>query len=86
MNYEVCYDIYVADFEDDSQLGHADVKEKKIYLSRKTFDMGRREIALTIIEENEHIKSGKGDETRAFQNHLISQWLTSMENSNGLFL
>lgn len=86
MGYEVHYDITVVDFEDDAKLGQADVKEKKIYIAKKTFDMGRREIALTLIEENEHIKSGKGDETRAFQNHLISQWLTSMENQNGLFL
>jgi hypothetical protein len=38
------------------------------------------------MEENEHIKSGKGDETRAFQTHLFSQWLKTMEDNNGLFL
>lgn len=86
MDYEVHYDIHVAEFDDDSTMGRADIKEKKIYIAKKTFDMGRREIALTLMEENEHIKSQKEDETRAFQTHIFSQWLTSMENSNGLFL
>lgn len=86
MDYEVSYDIHVAEFENEDQLGAADVKEKKIYISRRTFDMGRREIALVIMEENEHIYSQKGDETRAFQTHIFSQWLKTMENSNGLFL
>ena len=62
------------------------IETKQIYLSNKVFDMGRREIAMTIMEENEHIISGKGDETRAFQNHLFSSWLKCMENANGLFL
>jgi hypothetical protein len=86
MNYEVHYPIFPCEFENEDQMGAADVKEKKIYISRKTFDMGRREIAMTLMEENEHIYSQKGDETRAFQTHIFSQWLKTMENSNGLFL
>jgi hypothetical protein len=86
MQYEVIYDIHIATFESENVLGHADTKEKKIYLAKELFDMGRREIAMTLIEENEHIKSNKGEETRAFQTHLISQWLTAMENSTALFL
>jgi hypothetical protein len=86
MNYEVCYDVLVAEFESDEILGRADIKAKKIYIATKTFDMGRREIAMTLMEENEHIASQKGDETRAFQNHIFSQWLKTMENANGLFL
>lgn len=86
MKYEVTLDISVVDFDDEKVLGQADTKEKKIYLASKLFDMGRREIAMTIMEEVEHISSGKEDETRAFQTHIFSQWLKSMENSNGLFL
>jgi len=86
MNYEVPYDVYAAEFEDENILGQADTKTKKIYIASQTFDMGRREIAMVLMEETEHIASGKGDETRAFQNHIFSQWLKSMENSNGLFL
>lgn len=86
MGYEIYYPIFPVEFENENQLGAADVKEKKIYISRRAFDMGRREIAMTLMEENEHIYSQKGDETRAFQTHIFSQWLKTMENSNGLFL
>jgi len=85
IKYEVDYKICVASFDDKTILGKANIKEKLIYLFEKVFDMGRREIALTLIEENEHIISGKGDKTRGFQTHLISSWLKTMENENGLF-
>lgn len=86
MGYHVDYPISVTTFENDTILGHADVKEKHIYIAAKTFDMGRREIALTIMEECEHINSGHGDESRAFQSHLLSTYLKKMEESNGIFL
>ena len=86
MNYDVPHDISVVNFEDDDTLGAANIEEKKILIAAKTFDMGRRELALVLMEETEHIISKKEDETRAFQNHIFSQWLTSMENQNGLFL
>lgn len=86
MNYDVPYSISVAEFKSDKVLGKADIEGKKIYIADKTFDMGRRELAMTIMEEAEHIRSGAGDETREFQTHLFSQWLKSMEESNGLFL
>lgn len=86
MKYDVIFDVEVVDFDDENVMGQADIKNKKILISSRTFDMGRREIAMTLIEENEHIKSGKRDETRAFQTHIFSQWLKSMEDSNLLFL
>lgn len=86
MKYEIPYDIKCVEFEDEDVLGKADLKEKTILISSRTFDMGRREIAMTLMEETEHIFSQKGDETRAFQNHIFSQWLKSMEDSSGLFL
>lgn len=86
MNYRIQYDVKVADFDSDSVLGCADIKAKIIYMSAKTFDMGRREIAMTLMEESEHIKSQQSDETRAFQTHIFSQWLKTMEEANGLFL
>lgn len=86
MKYEIPYDIQCVEFEDEDVMGKADLKEKKILISARTFDMGRREIAMTLMEETEHIYSQKGDETRSFQTHIFSQWLKSMEDSNGLFL
>jgi hypothetical protein len=86
MKYEVPYEIHVAEFEMEEILGHADIPGQKIYIAAKTFDTGRREIAMTLIEETEHIKSKFSDRTREFQTHIFSQWLKSMEEANGLFL
>lgn len=86
MNYFVNYNISICTFAIDSILGHADIKNQHIYLSVKLFDLGKREIALTLMEENEHIISGFKDKTRNFQSHLFTRWLSFMENSNGLFL
>ena len=86
MNYRIDFDVKVVHFDEDNVMGRADIGNKIILIAASTFDMGRREIALTLMEENEHIKSGKEDETRAFQTHIFSQWLKSMEESNGLFL
>jgi hypothetical protein len=85
MQYQIPYNMNIVQFDDSETLGRADLKTKEIYLSEKIFDLGRREIAMTIMEEVEHIVSGKGDETRGFQNHLFSCWLKAMENSSGLF-
>lgn len=85
LNYNINYPVEIVSFDDDTILGRADIHNKNIYLSERVFDMGRREIAMTLIEENEHIKSGHGDETRAFQTHLISSWLKNMEEGCALF-
>lgn len=86
MNYEVPFDVVVAEFDDENILGHANIKEKKIIIADRTFNMGKREIAMTLMEETEHIKSGHPDETRAFQTHIFSQWLKMIEDSNAIFL
>jgi hypothetical protein len=86
MQYTVPFDCTVVHFESNDILGQADVSDKQIFLSAELFDRGRREIAATLMEECEHIRSGCADETKGFQNHLISSWLTAMENANVLFL
>lgn len=86
INYSVPYKIRVVEFDKQHIMGHADMKDKVILIASSTFDKGRREIALTIMEENEHLRSGAQDESRAFESHLISEWLKSMEESNALFL
>ena len=48
--------------------------------------MGKKEIAMTIIEENEHLKTGLKDETRDFQNHFINMFLSQMEERIAHFL
>lgn len=86
MGYSIPYHIKVAEFKEDNVLGKADVDTKTIYIADKTFEKGRRELALTLMEETEHIRSNADDETREFQNHIFSKWLTYMEEKNALFL
>lgn len=86
MKYEVPYEISAAEFEEDNIMGHADIVNKRIRIAASTFDKGRREIAMTLMEETEHIRSKQTDETRSFETHIFSQWLKSMEEANGLFL
>lgn len=86
MGYSIPYHIKVAEFKEDKILGKADVDTKTIYLADKVFDEGRRMVALTLMEETEHIRSNAGDETREFQDHIFSKWLSYMEEKNALFL
>jgi hypothetical protein len=62
-------DIKFAVFFDDDILGLAE--KGKIILSTKLIDEDIPYIAKIIIEENEHNRSGFGDKTRSFQNHLF---------------
>jgi len=62
-------DIKYAVFIEDDILGLAE--KGKIILSTKLIDEDIPYIAKIIIEENEHNRSGYGDKTRNFQNHLF---------------
>ncbi|MEY4332818.1 MAG: hypothetical protein RLZZ196_1556 [Bacteroidota bacterium] len=84
MKYVVSYPIEVVKFSDNTVLGQA--KNSIIYLSEKVFDKGIREVALTIMEENEHLLTGHMDATRAFQDHLFNKLLSAMEEQHGIFL
>lgn len=86
MGYENPYHVKYADFSDENILGKADIESKTIFMANTCFDLGRREIALTLMEEVEHIRSKCGDETREFQNHIFSKWLSYMEEKSALFL
>lgn len=83
-DYPVDYDIHIVKFEDSYILGHA--KDNNIYISDKVFDQGRRKLAEVIYEENEHLKTNLYDETRGFQDHLIGQVISRMEEKHAFFL
>ena len=82
--YSVDYPIEIVEFEDNAVLGRA--FQGKILLSSKLFEQGRKEIVKTLIEENEHLKTGFKDCSRAFQNHLFNLFLTEKEERFGYFL
>lgn len=84
MKYEIKYPIEVVTFSRASVLGLA--KNGTIYISPKQFDKGIREIAVTLIEENEHLITNHDDCTREFQDHLFNKWISALEEQNGIFL
>jgi len=57
--------------ENASLLGLA--KDGKIFIESKCFKLGPRELAITILEEFFHLKSGLSDMTRPFQNFIFEQ-------------
>jgi hypothetical protein len=70
--------IYYANFVDANVLGLAE--NGNIILSTKLESDDVPYIAKIIIEENEHNKSGFGDETRDFQNHLFKLFFDELIN------
>lgn len=82
--YEIKYPIKVCKFVSNETLGQA--LNETIFLSDKVFTMGKREIINTIIEENQHLKTGFKDETRAMQTDLINLAITFMEEKLGRYL
>jgi hypothetical protein len=50
----------------------AEASDGKIVLNTKLVDYSADEVAKVIIEEQEHLISGFGDETRVFQDHLFN--------------
>ena len=83
-NYDIDYPIEIVKFVNPNLLGLA--YKDTIWISEKQFEMGKKEIAMTIIEENEHLKTGLKDETRDFQNHFINMFLSQMEERIAHFL
>lgn len=82
--YKVEYPIKVVRFKDAEVLGLAD--NGTIYISEKCFDRGKKELVSAIIEENEHLKTGYKDNSRAFQNHWINLYISEKEERFGFFL
>ncbi len=84
-HYNVEYPIEVVEFiNKPEQLGLAD--SETIYVSDKLFTMGKRELAVTIMEENEHLKTQYKDCSRAFQQHWINLYVSEKEERFGYFL
>lgn len=80
------YRVSVGIFGNKSILGCVSENKEEIILAAKLFDLGKKQIVCTILEEWAHIESSQGDETRGFQDFLIGQIVTLLENQHGVFL
>lgn len=82
--YTITHDVEIVEFNKADTLGRA--TDQKILLSNKLFDMGMKELVMTMIEEEEHLCTGHGDCSREMQNHLFRKWTSQMEEQYGVFL
>lgn len=71
-------------FDDKDVIARAEVESKEIFLGHQLAQKTNHYIASTIIEENEHIRTGFGDETRAFQQHFIDLYTKEVFERNGI--
>ena len=81
---KIAYPIEVCIFGTDSTLGQA--AHGTIYVAAKVFDLGKRQLALTVLEEYSHLESLQADKTRGFQDFLLSRFLQSLEEKAGMYL
>ena len=81
---KIKHEIKITIFEDNNQLGKA--TKDKILLSSTLFEHGRKEIIMTILEEESHIQSGQNDKSRGFQDYLFRKMVGMMEEKTGIYL
>lgn len=81
---DITVPIHKAQFRESYIEGQAD--EGQIYIAPTVFETGKRYLAMTLLEEMMHLKSGAGDGTRSFQNYILSQHLKTLEDKVGVFL
>lgn len=62
------------------------VMEAQIYVALKAFESGTKQLAITLLEEFYHATMGVHDETRQFQDFLLTKVVTQMEEKNGEYL
>ncbi len=78
------YPIKVCVFESSNILGCAE--NGTIFISDECFTHGKRKVVETIIEEYVHLKYEVNDETRAMQDVLINNLISSYERISGVYL
>jgi len=73
------YKIKVVDFNNSNVLGSILKEEKLILLDVQSLDLGIDQTINTLIEEYIHLKFGVYDETRGFQNAIITEFINYMK-------
>lgn len=84
VKFDIPYEIKIAIFEDKEVAGCA--YKKVIYISDICMDRGVNDVVNTIIEEFIHIKYKAGDETRAFQTAMITEFIAYMKKCNSIVI
>lgn len=77
MGYDVKYPVTVVDNLGTGVLGKAYMKEGKIALARRAFEIGTKCVAGTLLEEFLHLAFQYQDESRDFQNFLLDKLIST---------
>lgn len=75
------YPVILAEFDDKSVLGTVS-EDDEVLISTQTVDAGVQLTITVILEEVLHIKSGRRDCTREFQNAIFSEFVNYMKTIN----
>lgn len=73
-------------FGDKRTLARINTEDKEIMVSEKMATQPLFSVVAMLIEENEHYKTGHGDETREFQQHFIDLYTKTLLNCNDIEL
>lgn len=77
------YPIVPVEFLGEEVLGRADVSRQRILLARRSFQIGTKNVAGTLLEEYLHLKHKLADESRSMQNFLLDALVSLGERLNG---
>ncbi len=73
-------------FGDKTTWAQVNLDKKEVLISENIKDKSLFEIVTTLIEENEHFKTGMQDHTREFQQHWINLYTKTLINKHGIKL
>lgn len=77
--FQFDYKIKVVDFREKDTMGSIDKENSLVLLSIKAIDQGTDYVLNTCIEEYIHLKWGVADETRGFQDAVITELINYMK-------
>lgn len=80
------YGIVIGVFDNKEIMGFADANEGDIVISNIAFDKGVNYVLEVMIEEYIHLKYDVSDETRSFQDAMISEMVKIMKIKNAYIL
>ena len=69
-------------FGDKNIFAQVSLDKKEVLISENIKDKSLFQVVSTLIEENEHFKTGLSDETRAFQQHFIDLYTKTLLNKH----
>lgn len=73
----------VGHFGSGNKLGSVNLDTKEVMMSMQLKSMGEFEMVTTVIEENEHARTGYSDCSREFQQHFINLYAKTLLKSGG---